>query len=147
MSSQGTEVAQLFRSFEDRRFEFEGTEAWRARELMPLLGYEKWERFRGAIQRAWESCAAAGIATAVNFLAAEGTRPWSPHEVFPGAGKNPQGGRPSEDVILTRRAAYLVAMNVPTAAKLNNVPTTLFMVVLSKPFVPAKRHAVRAPQG
>jgi DNA-damage-inducible protein D len=111
MSSQGTEVAQLFRSFEDCRFEFEGTEAWRARELMPLLGYEKWERFRGAIQRAWESCAAAGIDTSANFLVGDGMPPWSPPEVWPGAGKNPQGGRPSEDVILTRRAAYLVAMN------------------------------------
>jgi DNA-damage-inducible protein D len=111
MSSQGTEVAQLFRSFEDCRFEFEGTEAWRARDLMPLLGYDKWERFRGAIQRAWESCAATGLDTSINFLVGDGTKPWSPGEVFPGAGKNPQGGRPSEDVIVTRRAAYLVAMN------------------------------------
>lgn len=104
------ELSQLFKSFEDCRFAHEGTEAWRARELMTLLGYEKWERFRGAIARAWESCASTKVDPAANFLT-EDSKPWSPGEVFPGAGKNPTGGRPSEDVILTRRAAYLVAMN------------------------------------
>ena len=111
MSSQGTEVAQLFRSFEDCRFEFEGTEAWRARELMPLLGYTQWRNFREAIRKAWESCKASGVEPALNFLIGDGSQPWSPEEVFADASKNPQGGRPSEDVILTRRAAYLVAMN------------------------------------
>jgi DNA-damage-inducible protein D len=34
-----------------------------------------------------------------------------PEEVFAGTSKNLRGGRPSEDVILTRRAAFLVVMN------------------------------------
>jgi DNA-damage-inducible protein D len=111
MSSQGTEVAQLFRSFEDCRFEFEGTEAWRARDLMPLLGYTQWRNFREAVRKAWESCKTSGVEPALNFLIGDGSQPWSPEEVFADARKNPEGGRPSEDVILTRRAAYLVAMN------------------------------------
>ena len=31
-------------------------EYWFARELMPLLGYERWENFDKAISRAMESC-------------------------------------------------------------------------------------------
>ena len=31
-------------------------EYWFARELMPLLGYERWENFDKAIIRAMESC-------------------------------------------------------------------------------------------
>lgn len=111
MAIQSTEIARLFSSFEECRFEFNGTEAWRGRDLMPLLGYTQWRNFREPIRRAWESCKAAGIDAAANFLTGDGLRPWNPDEVFAEARKNPDGGRPSEDVILTRRAAYLIAMN------------------------------------
>jgi DNA-damage-inducible protein D len=111
MAPKKTEIEQLFSSFEACRFEYEGTEAWRARRLLLLFGYTKWERFRGAIGRAWHSCASIGVDPAANFLLGDGDAAWNPDEVFPGAGKNLEGGRPSEDVILTRRAAYLVAMN------------------------------------
>jgi phage antirepressor YoqD-like protein len=37
-----------------------GAERWSARDLMPLLGYEKWERFADAIDRALVSIANAG---------------------------------------------------------------------------------------
>lgn len=33
----------------------DGSEFWSARDLMPLLGYEKWERFEDAIERAVDS--------------------------------------------------------------------------------------------
>ena len=36
-------------------------EYWRARDLMQLLGYNRWENFNNAIQRAMESCATSGI--------------------------------------------------------------------------------------
>ncbi len=36
-------------------------EFWYARELMPLLGYERWENFDKAISRAIESCETSGI--------------------------------------------------------------------------------------
>ena len=71
---------------------------------MPLLGYTQWRNFREPIKRAWERCSASGIDPTVNFLTTDGT-PWSPEEVFAVARKNPEGGRPGEDVILTRRAA------------------------------------------
>ena len=112
--SMNVEVAKLFASFEDCKFTHDGAEAWTARKLMALLGYDRWENFREAIKRAWESCEAAGIDPSLNFLVGNGIYPWVPTEVFRGVTKNPQGGRPSEDVILTRRAAYLIAMNGDT---------------------------------
>ena len=33
-----------------------GIEFWSARELAPLLGYNKWERFHVAIQKAMTAC-------------------------------------------------------------------------------------------
>jgi DNA-damage-inducible protein D len=87
-----------------RRVTPEGREYWSARELMPLLGYEKWERFADAVGRARISGANAGhdmtrhIATAVA------------QTVLPGSGKNP-GGRPGENFHLSRLACYLIAMN------------------------------------
>lgn len=130
MSRESQALARLFASFEDCRFEHDGADAWRARGLMPLLGYANWQNFREAIRRARASCASAGIDPAVNFLVADGSMAWTPEEVFTESSKNPQGGpsdgifrestknsrggRPSEDVILTRRAAYLVAMNGDT---------------------------------
>ena len=110
--SASNEVAKLFASFEDCKFKHDGADAWRARHLMSPLGYTTWDKgFREVVRRAWEACEAAGVDPAKNFLTGDGSRPWHPDEVFREASKNPQGGRPSEDVILTRRAAYLVAMN------------------------------------
>lgn len=111
--STNTEVAKLFSSFEDCCFQHEGTEAWRARDLERLLGYDKWERFRGSIKRAWDSCANAKVDPATNFLRGDDSKmPWDPSRIFPGAGKDTARRGPApEDVILTRRAAYLVAMN------------------------------------
>jgi DNA-damage-inducible protein D len=109
--SDKNEVAKLFATFEECRFLHDGADAWRARDLMARLGYANWQNFREAIRRAWTSCEAAGVDPASNFLVGDSSQPWKPEEVFTGASKNPQGGRPGEDVILTRRAAFLVVMN------------------------------------
>jgi DNA-damage-inducible protein D len=77
-----------------RRVRDNGSEYWAARDLMPLLGYEKWERFVDAIERARLSAANAGDEQAFSRLREEGT-----------------GGRPRDNYMLTRYAAYLVAMN------------------------------------
>lgn len=42
-------------------------EYWFARELMPLLGYERWENFDKAIIRAMESCETSGIEVMDHF--------------------------------------------------------------------------------
>lgn len=72
-------------------------EYWLARELMPLLGYEKWERFEDAIERARVAMANAGDDP--NRHASRG------REAF---GRTNQVG---VNYRLTRYGAYLVAMN------------------------------------
>ena len=42
-------------------------EFWYARDLMPLLGYERWENFDKAISRAMESCEGSGAIVPDHF--------------------------------------------------------------------------------
>lgn len=82
-----------------------GEEYWNARELMPLLGYDKWENFTTAIHRA-------ATALAVDHIDGEGNAPFVDRhfsrrqESFPG-----QRGPARHDYRLTRYACYLTAMN------------------------------------
>ncbi len=75
-------------------------EFWYARELMPLLGYGRWENFDKAISRAIESCETSGIEVSDHFR--EVTK-------LIVAGKGAQ--RLVKDYMLTRYACYLVAQN------------------------------------
>lgn len=43
-------------------------EFWYARDLMSLLGYERWENFDKAIGRAMESCKTSGIEVSDHFV-------------------------------------------------------------------------------
>ena len=43
-----------------RAFDKQGNECWYARQLMPVLGYRKWERVPSVIERAMASCENAG---------------------------------------------------------------------------------------
>lgn len=72
-------------------------EYWSARDLMPLLGYTKWERFEDSIDRALISAQRAGhdADAAISRL----------------RGVVPQGGASRFDYRLSRFGCYLVAMN------------------------------------
>ncbi|MDO4888132.1 MAG: phage antirepressor KilAC domain-containing protein [Actinomycetaceae bacterium] len=75
----------------------DGAEYWSARDLMPLLGYDQWRRFADDTERATATAMAHGQGT-VGFV--------------PAPAKTPEaGGRPRQDFLLSRYAAYLVAMN------------------------------------
>ena len=84
-----------------RRVDPDGSEWWSARDLMPLMGYTKWQAFEVPLNRAMKSAEAQGV---------------NVEDVFTGSRKNPEGGktpggRPLVDYRLTRFACYLVAMN------------------------------------
>ena len=78
-----------------KRIGEDGAEYWSARDLMPLLGYDRWENFSQTIERA-------RIAAEVQGYKADG--------LFRGVTKK-GAGRPQQDYELVRFAAYLIAMN------------------------------------
>ena len=75
-------------------------EFWYARELMLLLGYERWENFDKAIQRAMDSCETSGIEVDNHFREVTKMVPL-------GSGSQ----RKVKDYMLTRYACYLIAQN------------------------------------
>ena len=78
----------------------ENVEYWLARELMGLLGYSRWENFLEAIRRAESACLSQKIYKSFHFR--DVTK-----MVDIGMGKK----RPVEDIMLSRYACYLIAMN------------------------------------
>jgi DNA-damage-inducible protein D len=98
MKSQ--EIRNLFIEFEKAAFEVKGIECWSARELQDLLGYTKWENFSKVIDKAKDSCKAAGQQIADHFP--------DLRKVIE-AGKGAQ--HEIEEILLTRYACYLIAQN------------------------------------
>ena len=97
---EGRRIKELFEQFEAIANEYEGVECWSARELAQVLGYSKWERFEGVIERAKDACLNAGEKIEYHF---------------PSVGKmiNLAKGaqREVKNYMLTRYACYLIAQN------------------------------------
>ena len=85
----------VIHSDEDAKIEF-----WYARELMPLLGYERWENFDKAIMRAMDSCQTSNIKVSDHF-----------REVTKMVPLGSSAYRAVKDYMLTRYACYLIAQN------------------------------------
>ena len=75
-------------------------EYWYARDLMKLLGYDRWENFDKAISRAMDACETANVEVSDHFR--EVTKMIT-------AGKG--ATRSVKDYMLTRYACYLIAQN------------------------------------
>ena len=75
-------------------------EFWLAREIMSLLGYERWENFDKAIGRAMESCETSGVLLSDHF-----------REVTKMVQLGSGSCREVKDYMLTRYAWYLIAQN------------------------------------
>jgi DNA-damage-inducible protein D len=94
-----------------------GDAYWTARELMDVLGYAKWQRFREAIQRAVVSCATSGQ---------------DPADHFTGTGKKVTIGsgakRTVEDFHLSRYACYLIIQNADPSKEIVALGQTYFAI-------------------
>lgn len=80
-----------------KRINVLGHEYWIARELMPLLGYDKWQNFEKVIQDAM-------------IAASDPESGLKLEDLFTAVSKK-SGGRPQKDYFLSKRACYLIAQN------------------------------------
>lgn len=93
-------IVKLHRNFEECAHEKDGVEFWYARELQGLLGYERWENFEHAIEKAKIACSKAKQSIADHFRDVTKTIPM------------PKGAaKEVPDMMLTRYACYLIAQN------------------------------------
>jgi DNA-damage-inducible protein D len=82
-------------NFNDLAKDISGFTYWSAREYMEMLGYESYETFRKAINKAISTCTTLDIDVSENFQQTS----------------TDIAGRPEKDFRLSRFACYLVAMN------------------------------------
>lgn len=87
-------IAQIYQS------DAESVEYWLARDLMTILGYERWENFDKAINRAMDSCRTGEIPIENHFREVTKMVPLGSGAV-----------RLVKDYMLTRYACYLIAQN------------------------------------
>lgn len=100
-SMRDSDIERLVAAFEAAAHRTpEGNEYWFARELQVLLGYSNWQNFEKVLARAADACRNSGQPIENHF---EG--------VFTDVSKNPEGGRPAQDVKLSRYACYLITQN------------------------------------
>ncbi|MDD5438162.1 MAG: DNA damage-inducible protein D [Patescibacteria group bacterium] len=94
-------ITRLHKNFEDcAHRNDDGIEFWYARELQTLLGYERWENFENAINKAKVACETAKQPIFDHFRDAT-------KKVDLGLGSQ----REVVDIMLTRYACYLIAQN------------------------------------
>src|SRR5690625_4806600 len=86
--------ASPFDAIKNTRAE-DGSEFWSARDLQPLMGYAAWRNFEVPIDRAMTSALNQGIDVNSNFARS----------------RKITATKPQDDYLLSRFAAYLVAMN------------------------------------
>jgi DNA-damage-inducible protein D len=94
------QIQALFSRFEAASGEVKGIECWSARELQGLLGYSEWRNFVKVVEKAEESCQAAGETISDHFVGIN-------KMVALGSGSE----RAIDDIALTRYACYLIAQN------------------------------------
>lgn len=93
------------KNFENiKKINKQGVEYWEARELMPLLGYNRWENFQNVINRAKNACINSNQEVNYHFLDAT-----KMIKIAKNTAK--EAVRKVEDYHLSRYACYLIAQN------------------------------------
>lgn len=83
-----------------RHFDENGVEYWLARELYPLLGYSRWQRFLPVVTKAKEACVSSNINVEDHFT-----------NMGKMVGLGSGATRELEDIALSRYACYLIVQN------------------------------------
>lgn len=99
----------------------QGVEIWFARDVQPLLGYQRWESFTDVINRARMACASANVEPENHFR--DITK-----KVPIGSGAMAEKG----DCVLSRYACYLIAMNGDSGKPEIGLAQTYFAVQARK---------------
>ena len=109
------------KTFEDLKQIKDSVERWSARDLMPILSYDRWENFEKAIKRAIEACKNSNISVDHHFR--EVTK-----MVAIGSGSQ----RNIKDYLLTRYACYLLIQNADPNKEIIALAQTYFAVQTRK---------------
>jgi DNA-damage-inducible protein D len=113
-----TDIAHPHRqTFESIRHEDEGAEYWLARQLAPVLGYEKYDNFLQVVRKARVACVQAGLEEADHFA-----------DVGKMVGIGSGARREIADVRLSRYACYLIVQNGDPAKPVIAAGQTYFAV-------------------
>jgi DNA-damage-inducible protein D len=104
-----------------RRVHSNGSEYWMARDILPILGYSKWDNFQAVIEKAKSACESTGMESTDHFLDTKKTVP-------SGSGAEIERA----DCFLSRYACYLVAMNGETTKPQVGAAQTYFAIQTRK---------------
>ena len=118
MSDQQTPAAGHASPFESiRRTDEDGNEYWSARDLLKVLGYARWDKFKNAIEKAETACANSGQSVEDHFSHVG-------NMIETGKGAH----RQVEDILLSRYACYLIVQNADPSKEIVALGQTYFAV-------------------
>ena len=108
--------------FEDiKHIDENNNEYWLARELMPLLEYTEWRKFKGAINKAITNCKSSNYNVLDHFVDAD-------KMVYIGSNTE----RKIQDYKLSRYACYLIVLNCDPRKKIIALAKTYFAIQTRK---------------
>ncbi len=106
------------------------SEYWQARELMPLLEYTEWRKFKGVINRAIINCEGSNSNASDHFVGAD-------KMVYIGSDTK----RKIQDYKLSRYACYLIVLNCDPRKKVIALAKTYFAIQTRKQELSEKEYS------